>query len=137
MNNTRENVFAISQYVGGRLREVIQDGFPEVGWSGDPLLVPAWNPRNEEWLILDRATNPPTIVMRKPWTGLGDLNFRDLCERLRNAQVKGQGAQTIEQRRLARNQAIEDENAKELSDLNIAVARELYDTSRHRKTYVL
>lgn len=132
----KENIWAVAQYVGGRLREVVQEGFPEVGWSGDPLLVPAFDPRKEEWVILDRATNPPDIVLRKGYSGLGDLNFRELCICLRDAQVKGQGVQTIEKRRLARNQAREDEWKKQMHDLNLDVAAELYSTSLHRKTFV-
>lgn len=128
--------YAVTQYVGGRLREVIQEGFPEVGWSGDPLLVPEFDSREEVWYIRDHAFTPPTTIIRKPSEGLRDLDFRSLCERLRDAQVKGQGTQTIAERNEARNQAIIDEGNREIQQLSIDTAHELYATSLHRRFFV-
>lgn len=126
----------MTQYVGGRLREVIQEGFPEVGWSGDPLLVPEFDHREEVWYIRDHAFTPPSTIIRKPAQGLRDLDFRSLCERLRDAQVKGQGTQTITDRVKARNSAIVEEGNREVQELSIATAEELYATTLRRKFFV-
>ncbi len=133
----KENVVAVANYIGGRIRQAVQEGLPEVGWDGDPLLEAAFNPATQEWQVIDRATTPNQIILRKPYDGLRDLDFRDLCKRLKDAQVpRDKGVHTIFDRMNARNQAIESEALARSRNDSLEVARALYDTSKHRKTFV-
>ncbi len=87
---------------------------PEVGWEGDPLLSIVLDRAKDEWLIRDHAFSPPQVIIRKKADGIRDLDYRSLCERLRNAQFKGQGVQTIMDRMEARNAAAEAEQDRKI-----------------------
>lgn len=93
--------------VQGRLQDVISNGFPEVGWEGDPLLRLTYNRKTDAWNIHDHAFSPPQLIIAKPAEGIRDLDYRELCRKLKEAQFKGQGVQTIVARMEARNAAIE------------------------------
>lgn len=137
MRSPRENTAAVASYIGGRLREVVQEGNPDVGWGGDPLLVPAWDAFREEWVILDKAFNPPQVVLRKKYEGLRDLDHRELCKKLKEAAVPRDGVVKTQLARMeARNAAIEADRQKRSESLNLEVAHALQDTSLHRKTFV-
>ena len=131
----QENVIAMATYIGGRLREVIQKGMPEVGWEGDPLIVPMFDPRTEHWLIVDQATK--SIIMRRPYQGIRDLDYRDICRRLKAAQVpREKGTHTVFDRMLARQKAREEEAARVMREDHIEVALAMQDTASHRKIFV-
>jgi len=120
------------------MQAAIQQGLPEVGWSGDPLLTLTFNRRAEQWEVLDRAVTPPVRVLAKKAEGLRDLDVRALCTRLRKAQVpRDGGATTIYDRMNARQLAIEEESRKEMADLSLATALALQDTAFHRRTFLL
>ena len=133
MPKIQRRIEAEVEYVSGRIQEAIQKGLPEVGWEGDPLLTIALDRKTDEWVIRDHAFSPPQVIIRKPTDGLRDLDFRSLCIKLREAQFKGQGMQTIFNRMEARNAAIEadrDKSVKAYYDeaaerLAWAVARDL------------
>lgn len=131
---TQDFSYASLTAVGGRLQEVIQQGFPEVGWRGDPLL--SLERVGDVWQVYDRAFNPPRPVLSKPVEGLRDLDFRSMCEMLRDADAATQGPATITERVFARNKAKEEASREKIRDISEAVAYELYDTSKMRKTFV-
>ncbi|MCP5022372.1 MAG: hypothetical protein GY930_11425 [bacterium] len=125
------NPLSTVHYVGGRLREAIQQGYPEVGWEGDPNIVPTYNPRSEEWQVYDNVFSPPRLIISKKAEGLRDLDaMRGICEKLRKAQVRGQGVQTIYQRIQSRNDAIESEHARNSRDLVEGTTHELLGAIR-------
>ncbi len=125
------NPLSTVHYVGGRLREAIQKGYPEVGWEGDPNIVPTYNPRSEEWQVYDCVFSPPRLIISKPAEGLRDLDaMKGICEKLRDAQVKGQGVQTIHQRIQARNDAIEASHARNQRELSEGISHELLGAIR-------
>lgn len=99
-------------YVHGRMQDAIKKGMPEVGWEGDPLLSLAYDRRDDCWLVRDHAFSPPQVILRKRAEGIRDLDFRDLCIRLKNAQFKGQGVMSIVDRMEARNAAKEQEERR-------------------------
>ena len=134
----RENHGAIIDYVGGRLQEVVQHGFPEVGWEGDPLLRVGFDRQQQRWVVMDIAFNPPHRALAYQYDGLRSLDYRDICRRLKAAQVpRGDGGTvTIADRMMAWNRAKEEDADRRMREGHIEVARELYDTSKHRKTFV-
>lgn len=113
------------QYVHGRIQDVVQNGFPEVGWEGDPLLTVYFDRKLDEWQVIDHAMSPPQIIMRKAAMGLRDLDFRTLCEKLKAAQFKGQGVMSIIDRMEARNAAVEAEQKKRMRAYNEEAAERL------------
>ena len=135
MSQSKDFSYASLTAVGGRLQEVIQQGFPEVGWRGDPLLTLVRD--GDQWQVYDRALNPPKPVLSKPVEGLRDLDFRSMCEKLRDADAATQGPATITERVFARNKAKEEAAKQAIDEVSTATAYELYDTSKMRKTFVL
>ena len=113
------------QYIHGRIQQVVQEGFPEVGWEGDPLLTVYYNAKDEEWQVLDHAFSPPQTILRKASRGLGDLDYRTLCQKLKAAQFKGQGVQSIINRMEARNEAVEAERTAISREYNMEAAEKL------------
>jgi len=113
--------------IEGRIQVAIKDGFPEVGWEGDPLLSIGFDRVNQQWLIRDHAFSPPEIIIAKKYNGIRDLDFRSLCERLRDAQFKGKprGGQTIVDRMEARNAAKAADAERKKSEIILASAVEL------------
>lgn len=107
------------------MQEVIQKGLPDVGWEGDPYLELVFHHPSETWLVLDTLMTPPSVVLRKPAEGLRDLDFRSLCERLKAAQFKGQGVQSIVNRVEARNAAKEADANKIQRATHMEVAERL------------
>ena len=106
--------------ITGRLQEVVQRGNPDVGWEGDPYLVVEHNVQTDRLQVWDTVYDPAQLVLSKPYDGVGALDTRSLCTRLKEAQFKGQGAQTVVNRVEARNAAMYAEAHKK----TIEVARE-------------
>lgn len=98
--------------VHGRLQDVVKNGFEPVGWEGDPHLEVHLDRKSNDWLVIDTISEPYQVVVRKKVDGLRDLDFRSLCERLKAAQFKGQGAESIVNRVIARNEAVEASKSK-------------------------
>ncbi len=133
MTSQAQNLNPLSTvtYIGGRLREAIQQGYPEVGWEGDPLMYPTYDPREEEWVVFDSAYTPHKPMVRKRAEGLRDMDsMRGICEKLRDAQVKGQGVQTIYERMRAQNAAIEASHEQNSRDLVEGISHELLGAIR-------
>ena len=113
--------------VGGRIKEAVQQGFPEVGWSGDPALQVVYNHATSTWSVEDTLTSPPSTIVEWPDQGLRDLDFRWLCEALRDARIdktkNGQIARIIreaEAKREAEAQKGLEEFGAELSERLLA-----------------
>ena len=98
--------------VEGRMSEAVKFGLPEVGWSGDPNLELVFHRPSEAWVVIDRLVTPPAVILRKPAEGLRDLDFRELCTRLKRAQDNSQ-VRDLQGRVRARNEAIEQDSLRE------------------------
>lgn len=107
--------------ITGRLQEVVQQGDPDTGWEGDPYLTVEHNQLSGQLNVWDTLFNPPKLVLAKPYDGIAALDTRSLTRRLKEAQHKGQGHQSIMSRLDAREQARE----KELKAKRLDLVREL------------
>jgi len=72
------------------MAEVVTRGMPEVGWEGDPFLELSFDPVFNRWIITDMLPEKPQIVWERPYGGLRDLDYRDMCSALKRAkQARG------------------------------------------------
>lgn len=106
--------------ITGRLQEVVQKGNPDVGWEGDLYLVVEHNRQTDRLQVWDTVYDPAQLVLSKPYDGVAALDTKSLCTKLKEAQFKGQGAQSVVNRLEARNAAKEAAAKKK----SIEVARE-------------
>jgi len=114
--------------VGEHLQEKIRYGYPEIGWDGDPWLTLAYNKLEDRYEIW--YTQPgyePVAVMRSKPFGKGrPPSVEELCEHLRNHDLRKIAADKILSRVDDHNAAVQKALQDRYHDQQAAALEKVY-----------